>query len=756
MPPVAALDLTVVITTHAEGRLLRPTLRSVSAALARVVELGWSCELLIVCDNADEATSAEARRWQVHADGSFAIRLLEVALGESGAARNAGAEDARGEFVGFVDGDDLVSENYFATAVEVLTSTELPAIVHPEYVISFGARSVVWRTDPTDHHDVSYRDLIRHNLWPSSATARRDVYLAHPYRSLHPGSGYGPEDWVWNIDTSAAGIVHLVGPGTVFFYRVRERGGVNNRHALSILPPFDLSGLREHLSDEVLPELPAPTETTREKQTLTHSLYAALLPAARWSTSRLSFDARHRIYRRVRKTLGLPVSNVRVEPAPTVSPAVSAALSHITEIEPAISWTALRVLSLPVWHAHDDGFGEYLETALADIGDRGDAIVFVPWLGVGGADLVALNYAKALNASGPHAGRVTILATSLAERTRRDLIPESLNVVQLDERWLQLDRGDRNRLLAQLIVLARPKLIVSVNCHHLTEALPSYTAQILDGTRLFLTLFAFDRLEPGYPTNPITDDSHREYLDNIAGIITDNTTTARLVEDILALPPERILVHRQPALDSVPPLDPSTAAYRDEVFSADHPFRMVWPHRLDGEKRPDVLVRLSAELRRRGIHAVIDVWGQRVLTSDGDSLMQDLEEAGIVYRGPYSGGLAALPTHEYHALLLTSQSEGLPLVLVQSLLLGLPVIASKVGGVPDIILDGRTGLLSHGPDDIDGFVNAVELLMTDVTQRREIIHDGHTFAGEKHSWQTFTATVDDALTRSGQHTSVDS
>ncbi len=82
------------------------------------------------------------------------------------------------------------------------------------------------------------------DAWPSSAATRRDLYLEHPYRSLHPTSGYGPEDWVWNIDTTAAGATHLVAKDSVFFYRVRERGGVNNRHALSILPWFDLAALR--------------------------------------------------------------------------------------------------------------------------------------------------------------------------------------------------------------------------------------------------------------------------------------------------------------------------------------------------------------------------------------------------------------------------------------------------------------------------------------------------------------------------------
>lgn len=741
----SSIDLTVVVTTHAEGRLLRPTLRSIGASIRTASTAGWRCELLLIADNADIRTQSEIARWGARQDLGYPVRILEVSLGESGAARNAGAAASAGEHVAFVDGDDLVSADYFGSVLEVLRGRTGPTIVHPDYVISFGARSVVWRADPTDHHEVTFRDLVRHNLWPSSAAARRDLYLDHPYRSLHPTSGYGPEDWVWNIDTTAAGATHLVARDSVFFYRVRERGGVNNRHALSILPWFDLDALRRALpasaSNETEDHLNSPAA-----RPLSHRLYSRMLPVARWSTRWLSFEAKHAIYRAARSVARGGVRAPRPAPVEsTLADALATALADAAEIEPAITWTAYRALTIPVWHAHDDGYGAYLEAALNGIADRGDVLVLVPWLGVGGADLVSLNYARALAATERYRGRVTVLATSLAQRTRRELIPDDVNFVQLDERWLGLDPGIRSRLLAQLIILARPDLIVSVNCHHFTEAMPDYSRQILDGTRVFATLFAFDRVGAGYPTNPITDDSQRAYLDDIDGIITDNTTTARLVEDILALPHEQILIHRQPAMDDVPPLEETTAAYTDEQFDHAHPFRLVWPHRLDAEKRPDVLIELARELRRRDLPVVIDVWGQRVLTIEGDSLMTDLAEAGVTYRGPYSGGLPALPTREYHGLLLTSQSEGLPLVLVQSLLLGLPVVASGVGGVPDIIQDGVTGLLSSGPDDIDGFADAIRSLLSDAPRRRALIEAGHAFAARHHSWDAFEHTVATAL-----------
>jgi glycosyltransferase involved in cell wall biosynthesis len=157
------------------------------------------------------------------------------------------------------------------------------------------------------------------------------------------------------------------------------------------------------------------------------------------------------------------------------------------------------------------------------------------------------------------------------------------------------------------------------------------------------------------------------------------------------------------------------------------------------------LVGIAKRLRELDLPVEIHVHGQQVLSEGGRALMKSLSSAGIKYHGPYSGGLVTLPTHDYHALLLTSESEGLPLVLVQSMLLSLPVIASNVGGVSDIIRDKETGLLARGPDDVDGFVEAIRYLMESLEDRRRIILSGYDFAVLQHSWPAFTTLVTETI-----------
>ena len=81
-------------------------------------------------------------------------------------------------------------------------------------------------------------------------------------------------------------------------------------------------------------------------------------------------------------------------------------------------------------------------------------------------------------------------------------------------------------------------------------------------------------------------------------------------------------------------------------------------------------------------------------------------------------------------------------MLVQSMLLGLPVIASGVGGVPDIVHDGETGLLTSGPEDVAGYVRAVARLVSEEGLREGLISRGRVFAEQHHSWAAFVSTVE--------------
>jgi glycosyltransferase involved in cell wall biosynthesis len=67
----------------------------------------------------------------------------------------------------------------------------------------------------------------------------------------------------------------------------------------------------------------------------------------------------------------------------------------------------------------------------------------------------------------------------------------------------------------------------------------------------------------------------------------------------------------------------------------------------------------------------------------------------------------------------TSRVEGMPFTLLESMACGTPVVAMGVGGVPEIIVAGTTGLLS-APGDWAGVGNAVLKLLADSAAKRKM------------------------------------
>ena len=63
-------------------------------------------------------------------------------------------------------------------------------------------------------------------------------------------------------------------------------------------------------------------------------------------------------------------------------------------------------------------------------------------------------------------------------------------------------------------------------------------------------------------------------------------------------------------------------------------------------------------------------------------------------------------------VLLASRYEGTPNVLMEAQLAGVPVVATRVGGTPDCVIDGVTGLLAD-KDDVDGLADRCIAILSD-------------------------------------------
>jgi glycosyltransferase involved in cell wall biosynthesis len=141
---------------------------------------------------------------------------------------------------------------------------------------------------------------------------------------------------------------------------------------------------------------------------------------------------------------------------------------------------------------------------------------------------------------------------------------------------------------------------------------------------------------------------------------------------------------------------------------ADRP-RLVMVGRLQAPKDPLTFVRALATLHGLDFEAL--------LVGDGPERAAVEEEVGrfgiestVRLLGERSDVADLLETAEI--FVLSTRSEGLPLSILEAMAAGLPVVASNVGGVPELVIDGETGLLVPAGDP-RSLATAIERLLED-------------------------------------------
>ena len=78
---------------------------------------------------------------------------------------------------------------------------------------------------------------------------------------------------------------------------------------------------------------------------------------------------------------------------------------------------------------------------------------------------------------------------------------------------------------------------------------------------------------------------------------------------------------------------------------------------------------------------------------------------------------------------LASRQEGVPVALMEAYALGLPVVATRVGGLPDVVEDGRSGLLV-APEDPGALADAIVAVATDAGRRTRMGRRASELAGQ--------------------------
>ena len=209
------VNVSCVVNAHKEGNLIHATLQSVKNAFAYALECGLTVELHVVLDRPDTGTEQIVRR-----EVSEIGRIHVVDYGDLAHSRNYAASVCEGNYVTFIDGDDLWCQAWIVDSFIAAEKLPVRTILHPEFNLYFGSHSShVFQHVDMDSPDFDFESLVKMNFWTALSFARKQTYLDFPYVKNDITYGFGYEDWTWNYLTVKNGFTHKVVPGTAHYIR---------------------------------------------------------------------------------------------------------------------------------------------------------------------------------------------------------------------------------------------------------------------------------------------------------------------------------------------------------------------------------------------------------------------------------------------------------------------------------------------------------------------------------------------------------
>lgn len=318
-------------------------------------------------------------------------------------------------------------------------------------------------------------------------------------------------------------------------------------------------------------------------------------------------------------------------------------------------------------------------------------VILAPWLDSGGAERVALWHTRAVADAG---GRCLFLATDARREGWVSRLPESARYLCLPSVVDSI--GLTGHLSADDCAVALGAALGQMPFRVLHVANSYVGTRMLQNPidwgsrRVFYALYGVGRdqhgLDAGYWLS-----AHQ--LKGVDLFLSDNMAVPSARAEAFGLPVDRFRGIAYPVEASL--------KYSGLRRSASGPRRVLWASRLDPEKQPALVFEIAKQMP----DVEFNMFGTGVL-SDG-SLPEP--PVNVRLRGAFDGW-ESLPAEPFECFLFTSVGEGLPNVILEAMGSGLPIVASNVGAVGEVLGEDR-GWLVGEVSKPEGYIEALRKVL---------------------------------------------
>ena len=169
-------------------------------------------------------------------------------------------------------------------------------------------------------------------------------------------------------------------------------------------------------------------------------------------------------------------------------------------------------------------------------------------------------------------------------------------------------------------------------------------------------------------------------------------------------------------------------------------FAVGWIGRMTGVKRTEDVLRAFRRLRDGGVDACLFMIGDG---PDRAAVERRAHELGVMRDTFFLGYQEEVAPFyaTFDAMILPSINEGTPVSAIEALAAGRPVVATRVGGVPDVVRDGEDGFLVD-PGDVEALADRLARLAADPELRQRLGASGRTRVIPRYSVERLVDDID--------------
>ncbi len=368
----------------------------------------------------------------------------------------------------------------------------------------------------------------------------------------------------------------------------------------------------------------------------------------------------------------------------------------------------------------DPALTRLIDCLVSEIRVQPSHVILTPWLDSGGAELVVLWHARAVDALGQTA---LVLATDGPNDGWASRLPNSAQFINLPKLLQREQLVGRLSAVDQAAALAVALSSLPIERLHVVNSYIGFQLLRFDfgprDRKHFVSLFGIGRdkygLEAGYWCEA------RNLLGSPT-FLTDNQTLPNARAQSFGLDPPSICAISYP-VEVLPKGGGALVAEEGCVC----PKRVLWASRLDAEKLPNLVFEIARLLPDIEFH----MFGRAVLN---DCLL-GAPPANVHVRGAFDGW-ATLPLEPFDCFLFTSRWEGLPNIILEAMAAQLPIVASCVGAIPEILTPERGWLVTEVFEP-GAYATAVREALDDPSQAKQRAALAFSHISERRSFDNF-------------------